>query len=66
MAMPVWLKEKLLLKSTLKKSLSSLAGVPEKNLPPLLFNEHHRSHAASAFYPSPFEKAAVLCLDGVG
>ena len=65
-AMPVWLKEKLYLKSTLKKELCRLAGLSEKQLPPLLFNDHHRSHAASAFYPSPYEKAAVLCLDGVG
>ena len=65
-AIPVWLKEKLYLKATLKKELSRLAGMKEKQLPPLLFNDHHRSHAASAFYPSPYEKAAVLCLDGVG
>ena len=65
-AMPVWLKEKLYLKSVLKKELAVLAGCREKELPPLLFNEHHRSHAASAFYPSPFERAAVMCLDGVG
>jgi len=65
-AMPVWLKEKLYLKSTLKKELAALAGIKERELPPLLFAEHHHSHAASAFYPSPFEEAAVLCLDGVG
>jgi carbamoyltransferase len=65
-AMPVWLKEKLYLKSLLRKELSSLSGVPVPALPPLLFNEHHRSHAASAFYPSPFTRAAVMCLDGVG
>jgi carbamoyltransferase len=65
-AMPVWLKEKLFLKSTLKKELAGLAGIKERALPPLLFNEHHRSHAASAFFPSPFQTAAVLCLDGVG
>ncbi|MGD9385586.1 MAG: carbamoyltransferase [Thioalkalispiraceae bacterium] len=65
-AIPVWLKEKLYLKSTLKKELSRLGGISEKQLPPLLFNDHHRSHAASAFYPSPYQKAAVLCLDGVG
>lgn len=65
-AMPVWLKEKLYLKSTLKRELAALGGLKEKDLPPLLFNEHHRSHAASAFFPSPYEKAAVLCLDGVG
>jgi carbamoyltransferase len=65
-AMPVWLKEKLFLKATLKKSLSTLSGIKIGDLPPLLFNDHHRSHAASAFFPSPFEKAAVICLDGVG
>jgi len=65
-AMPVWLKDKLFLKTTLKKELAALGGIEEKRLPPLLFNEHHRSHAASAFFPSPFERAAVLCLDGVG
>lgn len=65
-AMPVWLKEKLLLKATLKKSLSQLSGIKEKALPKLLFTHHHQSHAASAFFASPFEEAAVLCLDGVG
>ena len=65
-AMPIWLKDKLFLKSTLKKELSSLSGINIKQVPPLLFTEHHESHAASAFYPSPFKKAAVLCLDGVG
>ena len=65
-AMPVWLKEKLFLKKMLKKDLAALNGGNEADLPPLLFNEHHKSHAASAFYASPFEKAAVLCLDGVG
>jgi carbamoyltransferase len=65
-AMPVWLKEKLYLKTTLKKELARLAGCKVSELPPLLFAEHHQSHAASAFYPSPYEKAAVLCLDGVG
>lgn len=65
-SMPVWLKEKLYLKATLKKELAALGGMKERELPSLLFAEHHQSHAASAFYPSPFEKAAVLCLDGVG
>ena len=65
-AMPVWLKEKLYLKSVLKNELSQLAGCKPKGLPPLLFTEHHQSHAASAFFFSPFERAAVLCLDGVG
>ncbi|WP_298398129.1 carbamoyltransferase [uncultured Azonexus sp.] len=65
-AMPVWLKDKLYLKQTLKKELAKLGGCKEAELPPLLFAEHHQSHAASAFFPSPFEKAAVLCMDGVG
>jgi len=65
-AMPVWLKEKLFLKDTLKKSFSELSGIKTRELPQLLFNDHHRSHAASAFFPSPYEQAAVLCLDGVG
>ena len=65
-AMPVWLKEKLFLKTTLKKELSALGECAIKDLPPLQFAEHHQSHAASAFYFSPFERSAVLCLDGVG
>jgi carbamoyltransferase len=65
-AMPVWLKEKLYLKHLLRRELSALSGIPEKDLPPLLFTEHHQSHAASAFFPSPFQKGAVMCLDGVG
>ena len=64
-AMPVWLKEKLYLKSLLKKELAALS-VPKAPLPPLLFTEHHQAHAASAFFPSPFQRAGVLCLDGVG
>jgi carbamoyltransferase len=64
-SMPIWLKEKLFLKSELKRQLERLCGGRGK-LPLLLFSEHHLSHAASAFYPSPFESAAVLCLDGVG
>jgi carbamoyltransferase len=65
-AMPVWLKEKVYLKTTLRRELAELGGCSTKALPPLLFAEHHQSHAASAFYFSPFERAAVLCLDGVG
>jgi carbamoyltransferase len=66
-AMPVWLKEKLFLKDLMQNELISLDGVKEKAaLPPVLFGEHHESHAASAFYPSPFQSAAVLCMDGVG
>jgi len=65
-AMPIWLKEKLYLKSTLKTELSTLADCKKQQLPKLLFAGHHQSHAASAFYPSPYERAVVLCLDGVG
>lgn len=65
-AMPIWLKEKLYLKSTLKRELAELAGCKAKDLPDLMFAEHHQSHAASAFYSSPYERAAVMCLDGVG
>jgi carbamoyltransferase len=65
-AMPIWLKDKLFLKKTLKRELSSVFSIGENEIPELLFNEHHQSHAASAFFPSPYEKAAVLCLDGVG
>src|SRR3989441_5553360 len=65
-AMPVWLKEKLFLKSLLCKELAALAGLKTSALPPLLFTEHHEAHAASAFFPSPFRAAAVLCMDGVG
>ncbi len=65
-AMPVWLKEKLYLKRELRLQLQALAATPTAALPPLLFTEHHQAHAASAFFPSRFERAAVLCLDGVG
>ncbi len=65
-AMPVWLKEKLFLKDLLRKELATIGECQTKALPPLLFTEHHQSHAASAFFASPFEKAAVLCMDGVG
>lgn len=66
-AMPVWMKEKLLLKTLLQKEfLVHAPGLAKRALPPLLFSEHHESHAASAFFPSPYESAAVLCMDGVG
>lgn len=65
-SMPVWLKEKLYLKKVLRDELASLAESRKRPCPPLLFTEHHQSHAASAFFPSPFESAAVLCMDGVG
>ncbi len=65
MAMPVWLKEKLFQKRLLADKLKELGG--ERDVEQrLLFAEHHQSHAASAFFPSPFEEAAVLTIDGVG
>ena len=64
-AMPVWLREKLFLKDLLIKALQQLDPACDWQ-GRLLFGEHHHSHAASAFYPSPFEAAAVLTLDGVG
>ena len=65
-AMPLWLKEKLYLKWTLKQELAEIGGHQAKKSISLLFAEHHQSHAASAFFLSPFNNAAVLCLDGVG
>jgi carbamoyltransferase len=65
MAMPVWLREKLFLKDLITKSLRPL-GMRKDVTDRLLFSEHHLSHAASAFFPSPFESAAVLTMDGVG
>tara|TARA_B100000795_G_scaffold214888_1_gene168698 strand:- start:822 stop:2660 length:1839 start_codon:yes stop_codon:yes gene_type:complete len=65
-AMPVWIKDKLFQKSILKKKLTKTLGTNINWGERLLFSEHHLSHAASAFYPSPFENAAVLTLDGVG
>ena len=64
LAMPVWLREKLFLKDVLYKKLNKLDTNFNKDK--LLFRKHHISHAASAFYPSPFEEAVVLTLDGVG
>jgi carbamoyltransferase len=58
-AMPVWLKEKLFTREQIRRALGGYEG-------PVLFAEHHESHAASAFYPSPFAEAAVLTMDGVG
>jgi carbamoyltransferase len=66
-AMPVWLKEKLLLKQHLQKEMKTVSETGKSDRQPaLLFSEHHESHAASAFYPSPYPSAAVLCMDGVG
>jgi len=64
-AMPVWIKEKIFLKKILFDELKSIQKYDKRKLK-LLFPEHHLSHAASAFYPSPFEKAAIVTLDGVG
>ena len=64
MAIPLWLKEKLFQKSLLKGELKQFAE--DFDIARLLFCEHHLSHAASAFYPSPFEEAVVLTMDGVG
>ena len=58
-ALPVWLKEKLFLKTMLSKALAALAGVKTSALPPMLFTEHHEAHAASAFFPSPFSLAVI-------
>lgn len=63
-SLPVWIKEKLFQKDLLRKELKQhFTGAA---LPELLFSEHHLSHAASAFFPSPFERAAILSMDGVG
>jgi len=59
MAIPLWLKEKLFLKDLIRNKLENYDGE-------ILFSEHHESHAASAFYPSPFQRAAFLTMDGVG
>ena len=64
MAMPVWLREKLFLKDILIKEIKKIDQDFDSNK--LMFGEHHFSHAASAFYASPFEEAVVLTLDGVG
>jgi carbamoyltransferase len=60
MALPLWLKGKLFIRRTIERELPRSGGAP------ILFLDHHESHAASAFFPSPFEKAAILTLDGVG
>jgi len=66
-AMPIWIKEKLFQKAALTKELSAALGGDDADWDEkILFSEHHLSHAASAYYPSPFESAAVLTLDGVG
>ena len=63
MALPLWLKQKLWIPPEIETALEK-AGIP---MPPeILFPEHHESHAGSAFYPSPFQSAAILTVDGVG
>ncbi len=63
-AIPIWVKEKLFTKREITKELEKICD--KDKIPQILFSEHHKSHAASAFYPSPFDDAAILCLDGVG
>ncbi|XGB40504.1 MAG: carbamoyltransferase [Cyanobacteria bacterium LVE1205-1] len=69
-AMQVWIKEKLFLKTQLKKELRNLSNdeflASDNKIPELLFSEHHLSHAAAAFYPSPYTQSVILCMDGVG
>jgi carbamoyltransferase len=65
-AIPVWIKEKFFMRRMLWEEFAALEGGTLRKKPPLLFTEHHLSHAASAFYPSPFDEAAILTLDGVG
>ena len=65
MSMPIWIKDKLFQKSQLRKEFKNYDDSVDWD-EKLLFSEHHLSHAASAFYPSPFEKALVLTMDGVG
>ncbi len=64
-AMPVWLKQKLYLKKVIRQSLESITGRANKRLK-ILFTEHHLSHAASAYFPSPFDESAIVSIDGVG
>ena len=64
-AMPVWLKEKLFIKQFIKKRINALSKSKVNNTP-INFPEHHLSHAASAFYTSPFNRCAYLTVDGVG
>ncbi|MEO1264520.1 MAG: carbamoyltransferase N-terminal domain-containing protein, partial [Pseudomonadota bacterium] len=65
-AIPIWIKDKLFQKANLIKALEPFAAAKGEVETKLLFAEHHQSHAASAFYPSPFDEAVVLTMDGVG
>ena len=64
-AIPVWLREKMFMKRLIYQEFEQIGGLDKKKTK-LLFPEHHLSHAASAFYPSPFEESAVITVDGVG
>lgn len=64
-SMPVWMREKLFLRNVIRKELKKIMPYDKKALK-LLFPEHHLSHAASVFYPSPYNDAAILTIDGVG
>jgi carbamoyltransferase len=64
-AIPVWIKEKLFLKKLILDELIAIENIDKKKIN-ILFSNHHLSHAASAFYPSPFDEAAILTIDGVG
>ena len=64
-SVPIWVKEKLFMKRNIRKELSQIGTIGKSQIP-LLFPEHHLSHAASAFYPSPYQDAAILTIDGVG
>ena len=64
--MPLWIKDKLFQKQSLVRDLKSVLCKNINWSDRLLFSEHHISHAASAFFPSPYKRAAVLTLDGVG
>jgi len=66
MAMPVWMKEKMFLKRLLNEELLKIDETYKKGKVKYLFPEHHLSHAASAYYPSPYDDAAILTIDGVG
>lgn len=65
-AMPVWLHEKLFMKKNIWQGLEEANGQAIEKKPELVFSEHHLSHSASAFYPSPFSNSAILTVDGVG
>lgn len=64
-SIPVWMRDKLMLKKLIHDGLRSIQPYDKKRLR-LLFTEHHLAHAASAFYPSPFEESAIVTIDGVG